>query len=265
MRMQRRSSPQTERKTGNDWGVPDWRDASAYPKPDEISNQLWRWEFIRRMPDYRAAWDKASGVQYEIECRRATDSKRELTRIKKPDDLYFTVSSAAYSFPEEFNDLLKYGIHPIYNPRLRVPRPFKDGPSIIQYADERGGYFCSTPKPTDRQEPVSILAGWTAIHFDLTVPLNPQVARARTRLEQLQIAFAEENDFVDKLRINTSRRARRTLWPFYLRVLDARNEGMTFEQIGLTLGRYEDRDQAKKDAHKWHEAGSRIATATIWD
>jgi hypothetical protein len=99
----------------------------------------------------------------------------------------------------------------------------------------------------------------------LNSPVKSQVARARTRLEQLQIAFAEENDFVDKLRINTSRRARRTLWPFYLRVLDARNEGMTFEQIGLTLGRYEDRDQAKKDAHKWHEAGSRIATATIWD
>ena len=44
----------------NEWGVPDWRDDKAYPKLDDISDRLWRWEFIRRMPDYRDAWDRAS-------------------------------------------------------------------------------------------------------------------------------------------------------------------------------------------------------------
>ena len=33
----------------NEWGVPDWRDAAAYPQPDDLSDWLWRWEFIRRM------------------------------------------------------------------------------------------------------------------------------------------------------------------------------------------------------------------------
>ena len=58
----------------NEWGVPDWCDAAAYPQPDDLSDQLWRWEFIRRMPDYRNAWDRASRIQYEIECCRAEEA-----------------------------------------------------------------------------------------------------------------------------------------------------------------------------------------------
>ena len=55
----------------SEWGVPDWGDATAYPKPGEITDRLWRWEFIRRMPDYREAWDRASRNEYERHCRMA--------------------------------------------------------------------------------------------------------------------------------------------------------------------------------------------------
>lgn len=39
----------------DDWGVPDWRDASAYPSPS-MELEDWRWQFVRRRPDYRQAW-----------------------------------------------------------------------------------------------------------------------------------------------------------------------------------------------------------------
>jgi len=34
-------------------GVPDWRDAAAYPTLDELTLEQWRWEFLRRNHDYR--------------------------------------------------------------------------------------------------------------------------------------------------------------------------------------------------------------------
>ena len=75
----------------NEWGVPDWRDDKAYPKLGDFSDRLWRWEFIRRMPDYRDAWDKASKVEYEIACRMAEKAGRDKTKILQPDDLFFVV------------------------------------------------------------------------------------------------------------------------------------------------------------------------------
>ena len=41
-----------------DWGVPDWRDAKAYPGWDEIGILGWRWEFLRRNPEYRRDWSR---------------------------------------------------------------------------------------------------------------------------------------------------------------------------------------------------------------
>ena len=38
-----------------DWGVPDWRDKTQYPKkPSEFSHERWRWEFTRRLKEFRA-------------------------------------------------------------------------------------------------------------------------------------------------------------------------------------------------------------------
>ena len=42
--------------TIDDWGVPDWRKVNAYPEPDELSKKWWRWEFLRRLQEYREDW-----------------------------------------------------------------------------------------------------------------------------------------------------------------------------------------------------------------
>ncbi|MEN8197814.1 MAG: DUF6499 domain-containing protein, partial [Pseudomonadota bacterium] len=36
-----------------DLGIPDWKDKDAYPAPDELSMDEWRWEFLRRNAQYR--------------------------------------------------------------------------------------------------------------------------------------------------------------------------------------------------------------------
>ena len=34
------------------WGVPDWRDVSAYPAANDLTDRCWWWEFIAFMTDW---------------------------------------------------------------------------------------------------------------------------------------------------------------------------------------------------------------------
>ena len=47
----------------SDWGVADWRDASAYPD-ETLPLVLWQWEFLRRREDYRQDWRKYAPETY---------------------------------------------------------------------------------------------------------------------------------------------------------------------------------------------------------
>src|SRR6516162_7727866 len=42
----------------SNWGTPDPRDASAYPKVDGTPLTQWAWEFLRRREDYRRRWQR---------------------------------------------------------------------------------------------------------------------------------------------------------------------------------------------------------------
>jgi len=45
------------KKVPKNWNVPNWRDETQYPKPDEASLTEWRWQFLRRSPEYRKDWE----------------------------------------------------------------------------------------------------------------------------------------------------------------------------------------------------------------
>jgi hypothetical protein len=38
------------------WNVPDWSTIDGYRYIEELNPDLLRWEFLRRLPEYRAAW-----------------------------------------------------------------------------------------------------------------------------------------------------------------------------------------------------------------
>ena len=265
----------------NEWGVPDWCDATSYPQPDDLPDRLWRWEFIRRMRDYRNAWDRASKFEYEIECCMAAKAGQDKARILQPDDLYFVVNLAVWDNPAQYQEIIKYKINPFYNPRVVVPRFFRDGPPIMslpvpRYGDEQGGYSLSQPKTEYRNNPVGIRPGWTIVYFDLTEPLYIQLDRAKKRLQKVQEDFLKEIGFTDRLKQKSARRQRKDMWPLYLRVLDARDGGASYEVIGRKLKDIDDRDiskmsrqdadkvlsqleRARIDAKKWHEAALKVA------
>lgn len=40
----------------HNWQVPNWQDKAAYPKANELTDDQWLWEFLRRRIDYRKDW-----------------------------------------------------------------------------------------------------------------------------------------------------------------------------------------------------------------
>src|SRR5579883_843712 len=62
--------PSPLRPSAKSWGVPDWPDASAYPKPRDLTPRGWVWEFLRRNPEYRHAWAWEGDQRLAREARR---------------------------------------------------------------------------------------------------------------------------------------------------------------------------------------------------
>lgn len=265
------------------WGVPDWRNADAYPKPDELSDRLWRWQFIRRMPDYREAWERASKVEYEVLLDQVAKGLAKFG-VLSPDNPYFVVTSTTvYNNPSKYGGLIKYNLETFFNPRVAVPRIiWQDGPQYFDlrrtaFNDERAGSGAVGPKPEPRLVRESIIEpGWTDVKFNLNEPLDQQFGRAATLLKELQERYLQEIGTAEQVRVKAARRKRKNIWPQYLRVLDARDSGTSYEEIGKSLRGIDDCgiaqmaqpaadrllamvDRARADAKKWHDAAVRIA------
>lgn len=79
-------------KQQHDWGVPNWRDASAYPKPDDLTPTLWKWEFLRRDEGYRKDWQvyQFKGASHDApkiyEALPKDREKYRLTSLPNPAD-----------------------------------------------------------------------------------------------------------------------------------------------------------------------------------
>jgi len=49
----------------NEWGIPDWRDASNYGNVTRWSMNRWRWEFLRRRDDLREFFDRWAEISFK--------------------------------------------------------------------------------------------------------------------------------------------------------------------------------------------------------
>lgn len=245
-----------------EWNVPDWRDTSAYPRPDDLGLVHWRWEFLRRRDDYRKEFDLHAAATYAYQCKRARHDDA-LPRVVPPHDPSFRI---------DLTYLTPLGITPNV-----VPPPIDDGTleakeALIKYlqADlkkveqvnqvwrrcERYGFACGRmpnprcPKPErlyfersygpcllgpSEKVPVDLGTGQFAARLDTGKPLEPQL---KTIIEFF--LTMQTHSFGKKL----EKRARKDKWPLYLRVLDARDQGQTHETIGRTLLNCCDQEQA---------------------
>jgi hypothetical protein len=230
------------------------------------------------MPDYRAAWDEAAKREYEIMC--GMETHQNPSQLFTPESPYFTVTRAVYGFPEEFRDILKYHNHPFPNPRLTSKQLLESSLVIFRYNDEEGGTLVSRPEPIAREVRDVRFPGRISIEFDLMEPAGPQFDRARARFQLLQRDYAQKFNFSNQLEAILRARQITSLWPRYLRVLDARDEGVNYHKIGVELKGLAKSDveieamsqkqvdeyfsqieRAKSDAYRWHQAALRVANS----
>jgi Family of unknown function (DUF6499) len=209
--------------TGEAAGVPDWRDAAAYPSPDELTLEQWRWEFLRRNHDYRRDYFRDS------------DS--------------FGAESRARYFERVYHIL-----HP-FDPMQSVRSILSDsadgsifGPSFeAVFVESRlQHWYCDMYELKSRvlsdAEPHHLF-----IRVDLKRPLEPQFHALK------QIAKNAQRSW-NGGKINV-RRAHKRNWPLYLRVLDARDAGASYATIARELLKNRNStEQAARDIVKQAEA-----------
>ena len=64
-----------------DWGIPDWRDRSAYGDTRAWSESRWHWEFIRRREDCREDFLAHAEKSHQLD-RELSD---QILKIQKGD------------------------------------------------------------------------------------------------------------------------------------------------------------------------------------
>lgn len=187
----------------NDWGVPDWQQAEGYENQGWNINQ-WRWQFLRRRQDLRDEFDaRAPAVYAEKQDLFAADpSLFPDGYVKTPEMPGFFVST----------QLIHGGLERLPNPRISEQPCY-----AIAWADRTDAWR----RPVGREQD-----GFLQFEFDLDRPIGPQLKYAEQTLKEFQ-----------RLRVGklVQFRQHREKWPLYLRVLDARAAGASWDQVAGIL------------------------------
>ncbi len=223
-----------------DWNVPDWRDDSAYPKPDAsmlpdeevflYDDRLiyWRWEFLRRRQDYREDFDTHAAPTYAYECAKAkaAPQEKEKTFVPPPEHPDFRANILYLPYANDpdwhgrVNEAMprfkRYGLDGRGLPNPRCLRPTRLG-----FKSRYGGLL---EGPIETR--VELESDQVMITYCLSKPLAPQEQMVRKLLRMMQA-----HQYGKKV----ARRARPKEWPTYLRVLDARAAGVPYHVIGKVV------------------------------
>ena len=217
----------------NEWGIPDWRDAAAYPDAKRWTFNRWRWEFYRRRADLRDYFDSRAEETFRHWQPYAGKDGFPVAHLR-PDEPGFCALV-------DVEARARFGYSALPNPRIGgqpagAIRPYAtDGPigAINLFAGDgvngwRGtvGELLAEFEVTLTEEqafllghtlnciPVEMRRHEVAVCFDLNRPLKAQLAQARDMLKAEQ-AFRHGKAL--------QKRRHDARWPGYLRVLDARD------------------------------------------
>ena len=203
------------------WNVPDWRDENAYAYLKNLRSEQKRWEFLRRMPEYRVAWTNRHdfiGSEFGLH-----EMCNPVYRGDNPEiagqTLYPHMAGKMFnpeSYREQFNAM--------------YPKP-----ALIQLAKNSGYYrffddaeqtIVDSAMPTFAEvvgEAVLELIshGYSLFIFDKNLPLN-QCDKAKDQLKQLKADCESPNQ---QTILSTNRKPRNDFNEVSgLRALDAYNE-----------------------------------------
>lgn len=200
------------------WGVPDWRDARAYPTADELDDLEWRWEFLRRRHGYRLDW-----LRPDTDFQPATRARYflDVYDLELPFDPRLSIRALA----EGLSASARRGNPDVFAFPVSGLVPFRRALLSRQFA---------TLDEIERIIPGHPTADDVFVRFDLREPIKPQLEQIGFLLEKLR-AEAYGDDSVTK--------KRKQLWPHYLRLLDAKDAGASLSEMASALSIHGKRSQ----------------------
>ncbi|SKA28375.1 transcriptional regulator domain-containing protein [Consotaella salsifontis] len=240
----------------NEWGTPPWRDLDEYGYYNGWSDDRWRWEFLRRRPEYRAEFE-ALAAPYRAEFvwspkialaeavvsglivpkeELAIFSDEEMTRLaaiafSDPEGPGFTVSAA---------DPGKYGLYSLLNPAIG------DQELWLKFEEYDGFNFFVDD---ERDE------GQLAVTFDLRMPIDLQLQKAREYLLDEQYRYQNPDDEDAPIKKERERRNGRIE---ALRAIDAKEQepAIVLREMGEVL--WPGQEKAPSRAAEAYARGCRL-------
>lgn len=209
------------------WNTPDWRNERAYPV--HRNHVEWRWEFLRRMPEYRKDWeDRDNSAQ--LEQGRCADAEFLRRKGHPPPPDGFTSwrdAMALQGFSRDGRHRERWGVTCLYPPSATCAPP---------------GLFVRTESIAFLQPHHAMNSGWgmgkhdwaqyapndVLVRFDLSRGIADQVRDAKNLLIALQQEFS---------RAPGNRRLTASDLVRLLRALDAKDSGARNRAIGEVLCR----------------------------
>jgi hypothetical protein len=204
----------------DEWGIPNWRESAGYGRTDFWQRNRWRWEFLRRREDVRAAFDEQA----------------ENTFLRQQKFAGKEGFPTAHLLPNQPGFTAMHVLAPSLGlPGLPNPRIGDQPPGVIAFSGWDGELICF-----NSQQPP---AGFERIDFDMTKPLEPQLALAGRKLKELQVL-----DYGKTIQ----KRRHPAKWLAYLRVLDGRASGASWSDLTQIFPMRNGTEQAARDA--WQQA-----------
>jgi hypothetical protein len=195
-----------------EYGLPDWRVEAHYPaKPSDWTCKQWHWALVRRSPSYR--------------------------------EIYKALQGETKTFVESHRVRRKFGIDAIHPPHLTEAALVNlNRPKHAVFIDSG---FCASGSEAERTttgsgcRDLSQVVTFTVLPIadidppvlmpcavDTTRELKPQLQDLTKKARELQIRNYGQ---LISAKHHTAK------WPLYLRVLDAKEQGATWEEIGGIL------------------------------
>jgi len=237
----------------SDWGIPDPRDAAAYPVT--ATWRQWGWQFLRRRQDYRQRWEAVvwpyitddGGWDLEKEDRDADEEAQLAYRERRPFQWRHPFEVLRDEF--KIRSSAMPGSNAALDPRLDRP-PIFEGSFVTEVLFQRQAVPSEPLAEFDTRLPIEPL-----LKFDTRLPIDPQLADARRLLERR----AETQDIKPQV----------GKFPDYLRLLDFDTYGIKSKEIGRSLfphakGQklYDAISDNRKAAHDWQDVYLRIALSS---
>lgn len=208
----------------NKWGIPNWRDASAYEDANRWSYYRWRWEFLRRRDDLRKCFELLAS----LEAPDPGPSYKSRPPRGQPG-FYVRGSRETIGW--------KLGYRKLPDPTI------SNHPETLLFAiDDHFPPFFDEMVQTEEgfaAYDVPLHADNSAIFvFDLDKPLEAQIKTATRAMRRSQ------KHLHGKL---LQKRRHPKKWLGYLRTLDAREDGATWAEIATLHRNTAQTEQTARD------------------